>query len=151
MRVNLVVPILAGFFAVALTFSVRGIRASETGSAYSHGETTCLQGEDGPGLRLRLRQNGRCEGRVTYPYLEIGIRELPIAIHREIRIGEDNWARRCLSPKESCEESLGGTITFDHIDETVGKQTQTEGSYKVRFRDGWETGQFKVDCHAPCG
>ena len=150
-RVKVFVPIFAVFVTVALIFSLLAVRASGTGGAYSHGETSCLQGNDGPGLRLRLRQNGRCEGRVTYPYLEIDIRELPIAAHREIRIGAENWARKCLSSNESCEESLGGTITFDHLDETPGKQIQTDGSYKVKFRGGWETGQFKVDCLPPCG
>ena len=151
MRVKVFVPIFAVFVTVALIFSLLAVRASDTGGAYSHGETSCLQGDDGPGFRLRLRQNSRCEGRVTYPYLEIDIRELPIAAHREIRIGAGSWARKCPSSNEACEESLGGTITFDHFEETVGKQIQTDGSYKVKFRAGWETGQFKVDCFPPCG
>jgi hypothetical protein len=136
---------------VALAFYADGVRASETESADSHAETSCLQGNDGPGLRLRLRQTSRYEGRVTYPYLQIDIRELPIAIHRNIQIGEDNWARKCPSSNEACEESLGGTVTFDHFEETDGKHIQTDGSYKLRFRAGWETGEFKVDCLAPCG
>jgi hypothetical protein len=83
--------------------------------------------------------------------LEIDIRESPIAVHRNILIGTDNWARKCPSANESCEEGSGGMITFDHFGETVGKHIQTDGSYKLRFRAGWETGQFKVDCLAPCG
>jgi hypothetical protein len=149
-RANLIVAIVAVLVAVALSLSDRGVRASETTSTYSHGETSCLQGEDGPGLRLRLRQIGRCEGTVTYPYLEIDIRKLPIAVHQNIQIGADNWARMCPSSKEACEESLGGTITFGHFEQTDGKHIQTDGSYKLRFRTGWETGQFKVDCLMPC-
>src|SRR5271165_3410134 len=87
MRTNLIVTVVAVSIMVALAFCAGGVRASETESAYSHGETSCLQGNDGPGLRLRLRQTSRCEGRVTYPYLQIDIRELPIAIHRNIQIG----------------------------------------------------------------
>jgi hypothetical protein len=151
-RSNLIVAVVAVSVAVALAFFARAVRASETTSAYSHGETNCLQGNDGPGLRLRLRQNDRCgEGGVTYPYLQIDIRELPIAAHKNIRIGADNWARKCASPDEACEESLGGTITFEHFQETDGKHIQVDGSYKLRFRTGAETGQFKVDCLAPCG
>ena len=151
MRTNLIVTVVAVSIMVALAFCAGGVRASETESVYSHGETSCLQGNDGPGLRLRLRQTSRCEGRVTYPYLQIDIRELPIAIHRNIQIGEDNWARKCPSSNEGCEESLGGTVTFDHFEETDGKHIQTDGSYKLRFRAGWETGQFNVDCRMPCG
>lgn len=151
MRANVIVAIMGVFVAVGVAFFARGVRASESASAYSHGETSCLQGEDGPGLRLRLRQNARCEGNVTYPYLEIDIREVPIAVHQQIRIGDNNWARRCPSPNESCEESLEGAITFDHFAEIAGKHIQTNGSYKLRFRAGWESGEFKVDCEAPCG
>ena len=151
MLVNLISRNLAVALAVALTFSAGGLRASRTGNPYSHGEASCVQGDDGFGFRLRLRPNGRCDGATTYPYLQIVIRQLPVAAHREIRIGEDNWARKCLSSNESCEESSGGTITFDHFDETIGKQIKTDGFYRVRFRAGWQTGHFKVDSLAPCG
>jgi hypothetical protein len=55
-------------------------------------------------------------------------------VHQNIRIGANNWARRCPDPKESCEESLGGTIVFDHLEESGAKHIQTDGYYDL-FRD----------------
>lgn len=149
MRTSLIFGLGVAF--VAFLSSSHESKGSEETSAYSHGETTCLQGDEGPGVRLRLRQNSRCEGRVSYPYLEIDIRELPIVVHKKIAIGEDNWAFRCPDPEESCEQSLGGTIVFDHFEQTPGKHIQTDGSYDMQFRTGRENGHFKVDCVAPCG
>lgn len=137
--------------AIALSLSARETKASVNANAYSHGETTCLQGNDGPGVRLRLRQNSRCEGRISYPYLEIDIRELPVAAHKSITIGADNWAFKCRDPKESCEQSLSGKIVFDHFEDTAGKEIQTDGYYELKFRTSTESGHFKVDCLAPCG
>ena len=152
MRTHCIVAIAVACFS-AITFSLpaREAKGPEDANAYSHGETTCLQGNDGPGVRLRLRQNSRCEGRVSYPYLEIDIRELPIVVHKSITIGENNWAFRCPNPKESCEQSLGGKIVFDHFEETAGKEIQTDGNYELRFKTGRESGHFRVDCRAPCG
>ena len=126
-------------------------RGSENVNAYSHGETTCLQGDEGPGICLRLRQDSHCEGRTSYPYLEIDLRELPITVRKSITIGADNWAFRCADPKESCEQALGGKIVFDHFEETAGKEIRTDGSYDLRFRTGVESGHFEVDCRGPCG
>jgi hypothetical protein len=138
--------------AIALSLSARETKGSVNANTYSHGETTCLQGDDGHGLRLRLRQAGRCEGRVAYPYLEIDIRELPIAVRKSITIGADNLAFRCPDTNESCEQSLSGHVMFDHLGDANGKETQTDGSYELRFRDGHtESGHFNVDCRPPCG
>ena len=98
-----------------------------------------------------MRQNSRCEGRVSHPYLEIDIRELPIVVHKSITIGENNWAFRCPNPKESCEQSLGGKIVFDHFEETAGEKIQTDGNYELRFKTVRESGHFRVDCRGPCG
>ena len=142
----------ACFIAVALSVSAHDTKQSVNMNAYSHGSTTCLQGSDGSGVRLRLRQNSRCEGNVAYPYLEIDIRQMPISVHKSITIGADNWAFRCPSPKESCEQSSSGKIVFNHLDVASGKDIQTDGSYELRFSTGTsEKGQFKVDCRAPCG
>ena len=139
------------FIAIVLSSSARETGGSESASTYSHGEKTCLQGTDGPGVLLRLSKSRRCERRVSYPYLEVDIRELPIAAHRGITIGADNWAFKCPDPKESCEQALGGTIVLDHFEETAGKEIQTDGSYHLKFRTGLESGHFRVDCLAPCG
>jgi len=146
-RIHLIVAITV----CTVSFSTREMRETGSANAYSHGETTWLQGDDGPGIRLRLRQSNQCEGKVSYPYLEVDIRELPIAVHKSIPIGADNWAFRCPDARESCEQSRGGTIVFDHLEETVGKDLQTDGSYNLRFRSGVESGRFKVDCWPPCG
>lgn len=152
MRTHCIVTIaVVCFIAIALSLSARETHAAVDANAYSHGETSCLQGTDGPGVRLRLRQNNHCEGRISYPYLEIDIRELPIAEHKTITIGADNWAFRCPDPKESCEQSLSGKVVFDHSDQTAGKEIQTDGRYELKFRTDTESGHFKVDCLIPCG
>jgi len=61
-----------------------------------------------------LVQSSQCHVRISYPYLEVDIWELPILVNKKIRIGEGNWAFKCLDEKESCEQSLGGDIVFDH-------------------------------------
>ena len=142
---------LACFLAIAFSMSAHEAKQSESMHAYSHGTTGCLQGNDGPGIRLRLRQGSRCdEGDDLYPYLEIDVRELPIAVHKSFTIGPDNWAFRCPSPKESCEQSLSGKVVFNHFEETVGKEVQTDGFYELRFRTGTESGHFKVNCMGAC-
>lgn len=147
----LVATALACLVATIFSMSARAVKRSESRHAYSHGTTGCLQGNDGPGLRLRLRQSSRCEGNVLYPYLEIDVRELPISVRKSITIGPDNRAFRCPGPKESCEQSSAGKIVFNHLDET-GKDVQADGSYELRFSNGTsEKGRFKVDCMAPCG
>ena len=158
MRTRLAVTIaLACFIAITLFLSAREARVPDSANTYSHGEMTCLQGIKGPGLRFRLTQK-RCDGRVSYPYLEIDIRKLPIVARKGITICGDNWAFKCrrdesrFPDNESCEPSQGGKIVFDHFEETVGKEiSKTDGSYDLRFRTGRETGHFKVDCEPPCG
>jgi len=152
-RTHLIVAITV----CTVSFSPREMRDTGSANTYSHGETTCLQRDDGPGTRLRLRRSDRCEGKVSYPYLEVDIRELPIAVHKSIPIGADNWAFKCPDAKESCEQSRGGTIVFDHLEESVGKDIQTDGSYDLRFRTGAESGHFqgrlsttvRLDCTPP--
>jgi len=148
----IVATALACFTAIAFSVSAPEAKQSESMHAYSHGTTGCLQGNDGPGVRLRLRQSSRCEGNVLYPYLEIDVRQLPISVHKRITIGSDNWAFRCQGAKQSCEQSSSGEIVFNHVDEASGKDIQTDGSYELRFSNGTsEKGRFKVDCTAPCG
>lgn len=144
--------VVSCFAAIAVSLSAREPKTPVNTNAYPHGTTSCLQGSDGPGVKLLLRQNSQCEGRASYPYLEVDIRELPVSVHKSISIGADNWAFRCPDPKESCQQSLSGKVVFDHFEGTVGKDIQTDGSYELRFgADGFESGHFEVDCIAPCG
>ena len=118
-------------------------------SAYSHGAMIPLQGNDGPGLRLLLTQEKKCEGRASYPRLEIDIRELPIPVHKKIKIGPENGAFRCMDAKESCEQFLSGEIVFEHFEgkpPSSGKMSETDGYYELKFRTGVGRGHFKVDC-----
>ena len=115
---------------------------------------TCLQGIDGPGTRLRLRQHRSCQGNDPYPYsyLEIDVREWPISANKSIVIGDANHGFKFQSPKRSGEQFVRGVIIFNHFEETRGKGIQTHGWYELRFSTGLpETGRFKVDCIAPCG
>jgi hypothetical protein len=114
--------VVSCFSAIAVSLSAREPKTPANTNAYRHGTTTCLQGSDGPGVKLLLRQNSRCEGRVSYPYLEVDIRELPVSAHKSISIGADNWAFRCPDPKDSCQQSLSGKVVFDHFEGTVGSQ-----------------------------
>jgi hypothetical protein len=120
-------------------------------NAYSHGTITPLQGTDGPGIRLLLAQ--KCEGRLSYPRLEIDIREQPVPVRKSIVIGPDNLAFRCLNPKESCEQLVSGELVFEHFEDRSKKTeiTGTDGYYELRFRTRTERGRFKVDCVGICG
>ncbi len=119
--------------------------------AYPHGTVICLQGNDGAGVRLRLRQTARCEGGVSYPYLDIDIRELPVSRGKRIRIGPLNWAFLCPDPKQSCEQLSSGTIVFDHFEDSDGKYIQTDGYYELISRNGKsERGHFQADCFSAC-
>ncbi len=151
MRIHrIVIAVVSGFVAIGVCSFAR--EPSINANAYSHGTTSCLQGSDGPGVKLLLRQNKQCEGTVSYPYLEVDIKKLPILVHKSISIGADNWAFSCPSPKDSCQQFLSGKVVFDHFEETVGKETQTDGYYQLRFRTGSsQSGHFRVDCIAPCG
>ena len=146
----IVAAALACLMGIVLSVSARETQRPASTDAYPHGALSCLQGDGGPGLRLRLRPSRRCEGN-AYPHLEIDVRELPITVHKSIIIGPENWAFRCPSLKESCEQSTSGEIVFNHLDK-AGKDDRTDGSYELRFRDGTsEKGQFTVDCEEPCG
>ena len=123
-------------------------------SAYSHGTMICLQGSDGPGQRLLLTQEKKCEGRASYPRLEIDIRDVPISVHKRINIGPENGAFRCMDAKESCEQLLSGEIVFEHFEgrsARSGKIGETDGYYELKFRTGVGRGHFKVDCIGVCG
>ncbi len=136
--------------AVAVSLSAREPKPSDA-DAYLHGTTTCLQGGDGPGIRLYL-ENARCDGKVSCPHLELDIRQLPIWSHKDIVIGADNWAYRCPNPRESCQQALSGKVVFDHFEENARREIpRTDGHYELRFDSGGsERGYFIVDCLAPC-
>ena len=141
--------VLVGVILVALCFA-RESKSSVDARPYSHGEMLCQPSDDRPGVRLRLRQTRRCQRRVSYPYVELDIGELPIPMHKRITIGVNIWAMRCLKPNEACEQSSSGTVVFDHFEKSTGKAVQTDGYYVLRFRDGQESGHFRVDCRPPC-
>jgi hypothetical protein len=137
--------------AVSL-FSSETRQPADTG-AYSHGTILCLQGNDGPGLRLLLTHKKTCEGRLSYPRLEIDIREQPVPVRKSIVIGPDNLAFRCLNPEESCEQLVSGELVFEHF-EGRSKKTETSGTdghYELRFKTRTERARFKVDCLGICG
>jgi hypothetical protein len=117
------------FIAIVASVSARDAKQSSSLDEYAHGTSSCLQGNDGPGLRFRLRKNSRCEGNVSYPYLEIDVRKLPIQAGKDTTIGADNWAFRCPSPKQACEQAASGTVVFEHFDVAAGKHIPGDGSY----------------------
>ena len=58
------------WLALTLILVTSHFVASADGGAFSHGTATCLEGsEGGPGVRLFLRQDKRCDGKVGYPCL----------------------------------------------------------------------------------
>ena len=137
--------------ALAVTSSGREPNAADAGG-YPYGETTCLQGNSGAGMRLFLTQNRRCEADVAYPHLEVDIAEEPIPVHKSISIAAHNRAFRCRNAKESCEQAVSGDVIFDHFEDISGKSIQTDGYYELKFSTGRsESGLFKVTCFAPCG
>lgn len=147
-----VTALLSCLVAVAVTPSDGEPEAPTGANVYPYGETTCLQGNSGTGLRLFLMQNRRCEGKVSCPYLEVDITEEPIPVHKNISIGAVDRAFRCRHAKESCEQAVSGDVIFDHFQEISGKSLQTDGYYELKFSTGSsESGLFKVTCYAPCG
>ena len=145
---------MRALFAIATTVSALalatgGVSAKDT-DTYSHGAITCMQGVEGSGIKLFLKQSSRCEARASYPYLEVDLKESPVQARKNIVIGEDNLAFKCPNAKEACEQSLGGKIIFDHYQEKVGRDYRTDGTYELRFRSGNEAGRFNEDCLEPC-
>jgi len=146
---------VVGFAVLLATLTplnrLQGSRADN--DTYSHGTTTCLGEKDTPGIRLFLTQTNRC-GANLYPRVEIEIRKLPIAIQKSIVIGPDNWAFRCLSADEPCEQVPSGIIVFDHLENgSTEAGLESKGHYELRLRGGAgivERGSFKVDCLVPC-
>ena len=122
--------------ATALFLSSLGLARLVTADGYSHGATSCLQGVDGSGIRLQLRERRRCGGESSYPYLEIHIRELPITLNESIVIGVANPAFRCEGPKRSCEQFRSGELMFNHFEEIRGKELLTDGWYELRIDAG---------------
>ena len=152
MRTHWTVTIVVScLIKLAFSLSAGEPKRSANENAYPYGSTTCLEGDKGPGLQLFLRQYSRCEGKISYPYLEVDIREQPIPVHQNISIAAENWAFRCTSAKDSCEQALSGNVVFDHL-EASGSGLQTDGHYELKFSTGRaESGLFKVECLAPCG
>jgi len=130
---------------------LQGSRADD--NTYSHGTTTCLGEKDTPGIRLFLMQTNRCDANL-YPRVEIEIRKLPIAIQKSVIIGPDNWAFRCVSADEPCEQIPSGVIVFDNlVNGSTEAGLESKGHYELRLRGGAgvvERGSFKVDCLVPC-
>lgn len=144
---------LIGVILVALSFA-RERKSSVDARPYSHGEMLCHEEHERLGIRLRLRQTRRCEGGLSYPYVELDIGESPIPLHKRITIGVNIWAMRCMKPNEACEQSSSGTVVFDPFEKRTGEAIQTDGYtdgyYALRFRDGPQISHFKVDCRPPC-
>ena len=125
-----------------------GIQAA----TYSHGTTTCLGEKEVRGIRLTLTQTNLC-GANLYPRLEIEIRQLPLKVQKSIIIGPENWAFRCSTLQEPCEQIPSGVIVFDHLENGSIIESKTVGRYELRLRAGAgvvERGNFKVDCVLPC-
>ena len=143
--------LLAGF-AVLLSCLVALSRLGATqGTTYSHGTTTCRDEKNAGGIRLTLTQTNLC-GANLYPRLEIEIRQLPLKVQKSIIIGPDNWAFRCSTPQEPCEQIPSGVIVFDHLENGSIIESKTDGIYELKLRGGAgvvERGNFKVDCVLP--
>jgi hypothetical protein len=140
------------FCFVAVAFSLSAREPERSANVYPYGTTTCLQGNDGPGLRLFLKQRRSCQGNLSYPYLELHIKEHPIPVHKSISIGPENRAFRCVNPKESCKQALSGYLWFDHFEDSSGNGIHTDGHFELRFNTGGsESSFFEVDCYEPCG
>ena len=86
------------------------------------------------------------EGGVSYPYLELDVRERPIP--KSIRIGADNWGFKCPSPRESCIQAVSGSVVFDHFEGNL--ENGTDGFYELKFSGGTSESRFKVDYGMPC-
>lgn len=110
----------------------------------------CLQGNEGPGVRLLLTRK-KCEGGPSYPRLEIDIREQPVPVRKSILVGPENGAFECLDSRESCKQFLSGEVVFGHFESRSGKTEITDGYYELRFRTRTERGHFEVDCYGICG
>ena len=106
---------------IALSLFAHETKQHLDSNAYSHGTIACLKGNDLPGLRLLLTQKKTCEGRLSYPRLEIDIREQSVPVRKSIVIGPDNLAFRCLNPKESCEQLVSGELVFEHFEDGARK------------------------------
>ena len=142
---------VAGFAVLIASFTSLDHQGAKpaTANSYSHGTTTCFEENDTVGIKVLLTQKDRC-GVDLHPYLEIDIREAPVAVRKEIVIGPDNWAFSCPTAKEPCEQIPSGRIVFDHLEgQTAG--LKSEGHYELRTRSGTvEKGGFRVDCVEPC-
>lgn len=120
---------------------------TQRSAPYSHGTLMLLQGNEGPGRRLVLTKT--CGGRSSYPRLEIDVKVHAIPLHRRIVIGSENWAFRCVEPKQSCERFLSGELIFENLAAKPRSNkdiSTTDGHYVLRSRTGTEHGYFKVDC-----
>jgi hypothetical protein len=137
---------------IALSLFAHETKQHLDSNAYSHGTIACLKGNDLPGLRLLLTQKKTCEGRLSYPRLEIDIREQSVPVRKSIVIGPDNLAFRCLNPKESCEQLVSGELVFEHFEDRPKNNeiSGTDGHYELKFRTTTERGSFKVDCVGMC-
>ena len=152
MRIARTLALLGVLIAVSL--AANPMKGSGDSNSYSHGTVMCLQGNDGPGLRLVLTQTKTCEGRSSYPRLEIDIRVHPIPLHKSIPIGSENGAFMCTEPEQSCQQFLAGEIVFEHFEEKPrdkNEMSTTDGHYELRLRTRTERGYFKVDCAGICG
>lgn len=121
-------------------------------ASYSHANIlSCIFGKEGPGVRIFLRKSPGCEGG-RYPYLEIDIQQLPTQTNKRIFIGEDNWAFRCLDPREACEQARSGEVVFDsYEDKNARGEAGTRGQFILKFRGSeTESGDFNFDCYGPC-
>jgi hypothetical protein len=126
-------------------------KPSTNANAYLYATTTCIGGNDGPGVRLFFKQSSQGQGRTSYPYLRIDIREQPLLAQKNIAIGGDNSAIRCLSARQACDQAISGDILFDHFEEISGGEIKTDGYYELKFRTGrTESSLFKLDGMSPC-
>ena len=144
MRIANKITLLGLLIAISLAAS-----PTKQSLAYSHGTVKCLQGDDGLGLKLVLTETKTCEGRSSYPRLEIEVKVLPVPLHKSIVIGSENEAFRFAEAHQSCEQFLSGELVFDHFEAKPRSNhyiSTTDGHYVLRSRTGTEHGYFKVDC-----
>jgi len=71
--------------SIALSLFAQETTQPADSNSYSHGTLLCLQGNDGPGLRLVLTPTKTCEGRQSYSRVEIDIKEQGPSLFSAVR------------------------------------------------------------------
>ena len=50
---------------------------------------------------------------------------------KNMSLGPNNLAFRCLNPRDPCEQALSGDVLFDHFEDTSRRGLETDGYYEL--------------------